>query len=498
MESILKKLQDLNESDFYPYHMPGHKRKGNPYFSLDITEIDDFDNLHHATGMIKEAQERAACLYGAKETFFLVNGSTCGLLSAVFASFERGDKVLVARNCHKAVYHALEIRGIEPVYIYPEMDDKYDINVGISAKQVEELLKNEEADDINQSIIGQEGKEHKNGRIKGMILTSPTYEGLTSEIKEIADLLHQNDMILIVDEAHGAHFGFHPAFPVSAVTQGADLVIQSLHKTLPSMTQTALLHRCSDRVDLASVQKYLSIFQTSSPSYVFMAYMDECIRLLEEQGKELFEAFFKRLETFYQKCESFQCIRIRQHEKQETEAGTDYAADPGKIVISASGYESGKELYNILREKYHLQPEMCAGSYVLAIMTVCDTDEGFERLYNALAEIDSQVTSREKKHVRDTKKALVSLLKQRPAIKYKSWDAVAISGEKIKIATAANRISKEYIYLYPPGIPFIVPGEVISAEALEKLLYLQNLGYELQGMTDTENGLIQVVRESEG
>ena len=343
MEHLLKKLQNLSESDDYPYHMPGHKRFGDKAFALDITEIDGFDNLHHATGMLKDAQDRAAKLYGAKDSFFLVNGSTCGLLAAIFASFNRGDKILVARNCHKAVYHAIEIRGLQPVYIYPDVDEEYDVSVGITAKQVVEKIR-----EYNAYLEENRGSlstlEYIN-RVRGMILTSPTYEGITSEIKEIAEFMHEQNRILIVDEAHGAHFGFHEAFPESAVKQGADIVIQSLHKTLPSMTQTALLHRCSQRVPAYKIQKYLSVFQTSSPSYIFMGHMDECIRLLEKKGPELFQQFAERLEKFYKRCEDLKHIKIRR------------MSDPGKIVMKADAC-SGRELYNILRTRFHLQMEI--------------------------------------------------------------------------------------------------------------------------------------------
>jgi len=295
-----------------------------------------------------------------------------------------------------------------------------------------------------------------------------------------------------VDEAHGAHFGFHEDFPTSAVRLGADLVIQSLHKTLPSMTQTALLHRCSERVELTRVQKYLGVYQTSSPSYVFMAYMDECIFLLQNKGAELFEAFAGRLESFYKRCEALTHIKVRR------------TSDPGKVVICGGDFYSGKELHVILRERYHLQPEMCAGSYVLAIMTVFDTEEGFERLYKALAELDGELDTKCAKSGQDEKgltackikeKTLVSLLKERPVKKYNPWVLEDKACEKIKLTGAAGRISGEYIYLYPPGIPFIVPGEVISEEMIKAFVKLQKEGYELQGPADGTCERIAVVSE---
>lgn len=476
MESILKKLQNLSESDFYPYHMPGHKRCGNEAFALDITEIDDFDNLHHATGMLKEAQERAAKLYGALDSYFLVNGSTCGILAAVSAAFHRGDKVIVARNCHKAVYHALELRGLEPVYLYPDQIAEYDINNRIRPVQVAELLEKED-----KKAAGKSG-------IKGMILTSPTYEGYASEIDQIAELLHSRGMVFVVDEAHGAHFGFHERFPETAVKQGADLVIQSLHKTLPSMTQTAVLHRCSERVAKERIQKYLAVFQTSSPSYVFMGHMDNCIRLLEREGHTLFTNFYKRLDDFYARCKELINIRVAFPEKPGTQHtnGDKILADPGKILICAGPYMSGRELYDKLRLQYHLQPEMYAGNYVLAIMTICDRQEGFERLYEALARIDREIDNSEvNKDTNDKiQEAFGVIYGRQPVMEYLPCEAEELEHEKTALVEAGGRISCEYIYLYPPGIPFIVPGERVEEEVLKALLYLQNEGYELQGLAD--------------
>lgn len=479
MEHLLKKLQALSESDFYPYHMPGHKRFGDEDFALDITEIDGFDNLHHATGVLKKAQERAAKLYGAKESFFLVNGSTCGLLAAIYASFQRGDKVLVARNCHKAVYHAIEVRGLRPIYIYPEIDEEYDINVGITVKQVAEAIKKHDEYRLNEGL--KVSPLDLYDRIKGVILTSPTYEGVTSEIKEIADFLHESRRFLIVDEAHGAHFGFHEAFPESAVTLGADLVIQSLHKTLPSMTQTALLHRCSDRIELAKVQKYLGVFQTSSPSYVFMAHMDECVRMLEKQGPKLFQQFADRLENFYERCSELKHIKVRR------------TSDPGKIVLKADAC-SGRELYDKLRTGFHLQPEMCAGNYVLGIMTICDSEEGYARLIDALFCLDAEFAEAPIEKTEDERrKILVSLLNERPKQLFRAYETETREFEAVTLSEATGRMSGEYLYLYPPGIPFIVPGEIFTAEAVKNLKALKKAGYELQGMADMSGKTVKVV-----
>ena len=226
-----QKLNELEQSDIYPFHMPGHKRAflpfANPY-AIDITEIEGFDNLHHATGILQEAQQKAADLYGAKKTYYLVNGSTCGLLAAISAAVPRGEKILVARNCHKAVYHAMYLRQLVPVYLYPE-DTAYGIQGQVTPQMVRKQL--EQTPDI-----------------RAVVITSPTYDGVVSDIKNIADTVHAYGIPLIVDEAHGAHFGFSPEFPENATRLGADAVIMSVHKTLPAFTQTALLHLCSDRI----------------------------------------------------------------------------------------------------------------------------------------------------------------------------------------------------------------------------------------------------------
>lgn len=228
MYNIFDKLKNYSDSDYYAFHMPGHKRNldlmdGTSPYRIDITEIDGFDDLHHAEGILKEAQERAAEVYHADETHFLVNGSTVGILSAILGTTEKGDSILVARNCHKSVYHAIYLNELDPVYLYPKFDTELGLSTEIDAEDVQKAL-----------------EEHP--KIRAVMIVSPTYDGVVSDIEKIAEIVHEAGCLLIVDEAHGAHFGFDPYFPESANMYGADLVINSLHKTLPALTQTALLH----------------------------------------------------------------------------------------------------------------------------------------------------------------------------------------------------------------------------------------------------------------
>ena len=266
MYNIFDKLKNYSDSDYYAFHMPGHKRnldlmdETSPY-RIDITEIDGFDDLHHAEGLLKEAQERAAKVYHASETHFLINGSTAGILSAILGTTEKGDSILVARNCHKSVYHAIYLNELDPVYIYPKFDTEQGLSTEIDAEDVQKAL-----------------EEHP--KIRAVMIVSPTYDGVVSDIEKIAEIVHEAGCLLIVDEAHGAHFGFDPYFPESANMYGADLVINSLHKTLPALTQTALLHVNGERVNRRKVKRYLDMLQTSSPSYILMASIDACIHLV--------------------------------------------------------------------------------------------------------------------------------------------------------------------------------------------------------------------------
>lgn len=473
--NLYDRLLQYQSSEMYPFHMPGHKRRKDDFanpFLIDITEIEGFDNLHHAEGILKDAQDRAAALYHSEETYFLVNGSTCGILAAVSACTARGGKILMARNCHKAAYHAAYLRGLDIEYLYPEKEDIFGINGGIHEDIVEKAL--EEFQDI-----------------QAVMITSPTYDGVVSNVEKIAQIVHRKGIPLIVDEAHGAHFGFHEYFPKSSVEMGADLVIHSLHKTLPSLTQTALLHVNGNRVDRECLRRFLDIYQTSSPSYVFMAGMDSCVCLLEKRGGELFESLRRNLEVFYKQTESLGCIYLANHGLMGKSGIHDF--DRSKLVISArnAGF-TGNQLANLLRNRYHLELEMAGGSYGLALTSISDTEEGFLRLSEALKEIDACL---ENKIEKNTEKSTLTI--EDIVIKNEVWcrihEALESPGESVLLEKAEGKICREFVYLYPPGIPMLVPGEIISREVLGKIRRLVREGYSVQGMADYSAEHIQVM-----
>lgn len=480
-KALLEKLKQYGSSDYYPLHMPGHKRHishfGDP-FAIDITEIDGFDNLHHAQGILLEAQKRAAQLYGAEESFYLVNGSTCGILAAVSAATQRGDTVLMARNCHKAVYHAVFLNGLHAEYLYPEADMERGINGSILPEQVRRALEGQEAQ-----------------RISAVVITSPTYDGVVSDIRRIAAEVHRAGAVLIVDEAHGAHFPMHEYFPETSLACGADLVINSLHKTMPALTQSALLHVQGSRIDRERLRQYLGIYQTSSPSYVLMAAMDRCVRLMQDRGEALFAVFTERLEKMRLELGKMKRLYLVTGKESELSA-FDY--DRSKVLISTERcVYSGRELAEILRDEYHLEVEMDAPEYVTAIMTVSDTQEGFDRLTRALLEVDRELTETPKtmRKIKQQGHRWIKTLRSLPKNKeVMTIDAAANSeAHAVWLRESAGCISAEFVYLYPPGIPLLVPGEQITQELLEEFSYYRKCGFELQGLADYTGEKIKAV-----
>ena len=507
---LLERLTEYAGSDAYPFHMPGHKRREIPDgipggfpdpYGIDITEIDGFDNLHHAEGILKDAMDEAAAIYGADRSWYLVNGSTCGILSAVFATTENGGKILTARNCHKAVYHAIYLNRLEAEYLYPEEITEFGINGGIRAEDVRKALEKDA-----MRCAGNSGDVRgKNTKIQAVLITSPTYEGVVSDIRAIADAAHEYGIPLIVDEAHGAHLEYADqchSFPKSALEYGADIVIQSLHKTLPCFTQTAILHVKGKFVDQDRVSRYLSMFQTSSPSYLFMAGMERCIRYMDGDGRNGMVRYEKRLERFMERMEGLQVLEVLDREicgKYRTVAGWD----PSKIVVSTMRAEDfhGEELAETLRRKYHLEMEMTAPEYVIAMTSLMDTEEGFERLGTALLEIDGAlrhcVESEQQKEKGESKgkkrcetpEATESKVSH-PVRRMLICEAMDADTERTAFQDTVGKVSAEFVYLYPPGIPIIAPGEVFTDAIVEKIMAYKAAGLLVQGPADPDADVI--------
>ncbi len=480
---LIEELKKYSEHMVVPMHMPGHKRnitvsKNFTYLKelcakFDITEIDGFDDLHDAQGILKQSMAFAARLWESQTTHFLVNGSTCGILAGIYAATKPGDTVLVARNCHKSVYHAVQICALHPLYILPEQEDFIQGYGSVSPKKIKEMLE-------------------YNPKIKLIILTSPTYEGIVSDIESICKTAHERNIPVLIDEAHGSHLGFGHGFPNRASQSGADIVINSLHKTLPSLTQTALLHRNGELIEEQQIQNAIDIFETSSPSYLLMSSIDSCIMLLEEEGALLFKNWNKNLNFFYKRMKNLNNLEIFM---PDTKTKSIYAHDRSKIVISAKKVGmTGRRLMQILREQYCVEVEMASPDYIIAMTGMGDTKENLEKFANALLEIDEKWNDflKTKKMEQDKfsylKNADVSQKcffnqHQLPQVIYPICNTIYMAGKFIKLEESIGKISKEYIWAYPPGVPIITPGEQISTEIIFTLKKYIYSGMDLKSTT---------------
>ena len=466
MMELYERLKAYADTDWYPWHMPGHKRQmvefGNP-FSMDITEIDGFDDLHHPDGILKEAMDYAAEIYGSEQTWFLVNGSSCGILAAISASVKPGGKILMARNCHKSAWHGALLQQSDVVCIYPEPEPEGFYGV-LTPEAVEAALE-------------------QNPDTEAVVVVSPTYEGLVSDISGIAKAAHDHGCCLIVDEAHGAHFPYGKGlgFPESALEKGADLVIQSLHKTLPSLTQTALLHlgkHSAARISAEQVSFFLRIYQSSSPSYILMASIDHCIHLMAgEEGRKRMQAYAANLKAARE--ELYEKLKVLTLYRPAEEA----FYDPSKFVITAP---DGEKLTDLLRRDYHLEPEMHTERYVILMSSPADTMEGFQRMVHALLSIDvrwKQWITEEKseKHV-DNRFYSHSLPVSAPEIAVKSAYAVKAPWKWCGLNMAEGHVCHDFVYIYPPGIPLLIPGERIGETQLRVIRLWEENGLEVHGI----------------
>lgn len=461
-EYLHKELEKYSRKGVYPFHMPGHKRNieyvGEVLtYEKDITEIKEFDDLHHADGIIKAMELRASRIFKSEITHCLVNGSTVGNIAAIMGTTNYGDKIIIARNCHNSIHTAITLNNLNPIYVYPETIEEY----GICGEVY--------ADDI-QAIIERERD------IKAVVIVSPTYEGVISNIKEIADTTHKYGIPLIVDEAHGAHLGLSPYLHNNSNMLGADIVIHSIHKTLPALTQTALLHMNGELVDKSKVKKYLRMLQSSSPSYILMAGISRCLELLDE---EKIDGVVNRY------IENIEFMRMKLNGMTNLKLVESNIYDKGKVVISTTGSNiTSKQLFELLKNKYSLELEMDGLTYVIAMTSIADTTEGIDRLTTALLEIDSeldreqykqdlQLYNVEEKQYNESDSVYLEQrafhesmeLKRRVREKERKNQSIAelFVEEGLKGDDRGEK-SESFYYLYPPGIPLIVPGEIITAK----------------------------------
>lgn len=435
--SMIEELQKFRREGYCSFHMPGHNYgKGvDDVFAIDVTELPDTDNLAHPEGMIERAQRLAAEIYGAEESFMLVNGSTAGMLSAVYGTFVRGETVLVDRMCHQSVLHAIILAGLQPVFLMNRYSGEFGLFAPVCPEELEKAL-----------------TEHPEAA--GAVVTSPNYYGLCTDIAQMAGLLHQKGLPLLVDEAHGAHFPFHSSFPKGAVFQGADAVVNSLHKTLPSPNQTAVLHIQGPRVDRERIRDSINVFQTSSPSYVLLAYAERALEEMRENGKSLFERQIRHCRWFAKRCRG----------QLRAMAGDD----PIRLVINLRRVGAdAQEVYQTLYRDYRIALEAADRENLIAIVSAGNTQADFERLYTALMEIVEDKT----KIVNADRKEPIRRIEYQfsDQMAMKPEDAFFAPREEIAPEMAMGCICARPVVLFPPGIMLAAPGERLTEGVLQTI-----------------------------
>lgn len=469
---INEALEKYIEKDTYPWHMPGHKRQRtgdalwSGIYAHDFTEAKDLDDMHEPESFIADSLEEMRRVYGTYRTYMLVNGSTSGIMTAVHAVCRRGDAVLVARNCHKSVYNAVCMLGLIPEYIAPDYVEPGipgDISCEALKVQVEEL-------------------KGRGVKLRAAVITSPTYEGVISDIEGIADLLHSHGIYLIVDEAQGAHLRFMSRHR-TAMECGADIAIESLHKTMPALTQTSLLHVMTPELD-PGVRRYLQIFQTSSPSYIFMQSMERAVAFGANE-RQAFSKYEKKLAEFRKSCAGFRNIKLLYPGDGGRRGVYDY--DEGRLVFvirpgvrtKAEIPFTGVMLSDMLADRYGLIVEMAAAGYVICISSVMDSEESYGALHMAVKEIDGELSAETGAETEAFAEHM--LIPERKMLPAEAWDAPAGT---VAAESAQGHIAGTFVYAYPPGIPIIVPGELIDDAVVSDICGKLMDGLSISGVSD--------------
>ena len=439
--SIIKKIKNYHKSSknilfTTPSHSLGNfiipslkNILGEKYFKSDFSEIEGFDNLRNPEGIIKNLQNSIANIYNTNASFILTNGSTSGIIAAMQAVLKPNDKVLIARNCHISVYNGLVLTGAEPIWFYPEYDNKWGIFKGVTVKDVQNIINN-----------------HKD--IKALIITSPTYEGNFSNIKELSEICHKNNIILIVDEAHGALLNFSYLKDKSAIQCGADVTIQSLHKTAGAPNPCALMH-ISGNINISKIQNALNLINTTSPSYPLIASIEATVNYLKSQkGKHKITKLFSDIEKF----------RLNLDKNITVYSGIN---DPSKILLKFANIDSQKAA-NILNKKYKIEEEF-TNNQALLFITGIGTDTQklkiLSKTLNNIAKIKLNT------NVKDDKFTDFVI----PKVKYLPRTANFMETKTINKENSIGLVSGETIVPYPPGIPLIIAGEIITKEILSKI-----------------------------
>ncbi|XP_047320667.1 arginine decarboxylase-like [Impatiens glandulifera] len=480
---LVSALKASAEQDVACFHFPGHNRGraapsslskliGVGPFLHDLPELPELDNLFAPQGPILEAQQKAAQLFGSSETWFLVGGTTCGIQAAIMSTCSPGETLILPRNSHLSAISAMVLSGALPKYIIPDYDCDWDIAGGITPFQVEKTINELKA----------EGR-----RASAVLVISPTYHGICSKLSEISHLCHLNGIPLIVDEAHGAHFGFHDQFPSPAIRQGADVTVQSTHKVLCSLTQSSMLHLSGNLVDRDRISRCLQTLQSSSPSYLLLASLDAARAQLSENPQTIFdEAVEKAVET------KRSLSRIAGIAVLDFPSFAKFPSfDPLRLTVGVwklglSGYQADE----ILFRGYGIVPELCGTRSLTMAINLGTSEDHVRRLVSGL------------EHLSSDHRWIECNEKNADGIAHAPFDDITISlspreaffarKRKVSVKECLGKICGELICPYPPGIPVMIPGEVITEKALSYLMQVKNMGADISGAADPSLNHIMV------
>ncbi|MGO0907203.1 aminotransferase class I/II-fold pyridoxal phosphate-dependent enzyme [Clostridioides difficile] len=462
---IINELNEIVNKEIISFHMPGHK-KGKIYeklgyinvlenlYKMDTTEIIGTDNLHSPEGIIKASQENTAKVFKSDYTYYLVNGSSCGIQSAIMSVCNPKSKIIVNRDCHQSVINGCILGDVDIEYIPCEISKDTNILKGVNVINVIDII-------------------DKNLDAKAILLTYPTYYGMTYDLEYICNYAHTKNMVVIVDEAHGAHLGLSERLPKTALEQGADIVIQSTHKTLPSFTQSSMMHVKGERVDLDKIANMLRITESSSPSYLLLSSLELAVDIYKNKGKELIEELLNNISIF----------------KNNVNKNLEIYStnDKTKVFISAKSIGlTGYELENILRKKYNIQVELSNYYGVLLICTIGSCTQDFISLETALNDIVV-------KEFKTTKLDNIKYPVDIPKKILTPREAFYKIKKSVKIYDSIGKICGESIVPYPPGINIISPGEIISKEIIDYLKFCSSKGMVISGLKDITLDFIEII-----
>jgi len=482
---LLDTLKACAEHLHAPFYTPGHKRGqgisqpladlfGKAVFRADLPELAELDNLFAPNGVIQQAQQLAADAFGAKRTWFLVNGSTCGVEAAILATCNTGDKIILPRNVHSSAIAGLILSGALPIFVHPEYDPVLDIAHSITPGAVQAAL-----------------EQHPDA--KAVLMVYPTYYGVCGDLGAIASLAHQYNIPLLVDEAHGAHFAFHPQLPTPALAGGADLTVQSIHKVLGAMTQASMLHVQGNRIDSDRVSKALQILQSTSPSYLLLASLDAARQQMALHGKELMSHTLQLAEearTRISLIPGLSVLNLTPNPSLPSERWVRLDRTRLTVTVSDLGL-TGFEADEILNDKLSVTAEFPSLQHLTFIISLGNTQEDIERLVDGFTTLAKEY-GRTAPLVINVWNNIVSSVEC--SVHFSPREAFFAATETLRLQETSDRICAEIVCPYPPGIPVLMPGEVISKAALEYLQTIQAMGGFISGCADTSLETLKVVK----